>query len=133
MNGPESNMTAAEHQLLIQYKEVIREQDQQLKLLRREFSCLKEEHSRLCLQLQEQSACIQQLKDQNSLLKAQKSASSSLTCIDIQSDDNGKVSGDKLQDLNVELMQKIAKKDEEIAELVSYSNSIIKLNKLEIL
>ncbi|XP_054155368.1 general vesicular transport factor p115-like [Oppia nitens] len=76
-NGPESNMTVDEHRLLNQYKEVIREQDQQLTVVRREFGALKEEHSRVLLQLQEQSSHIQQLKDQNSLLKAQKTASHS--------------------------------------------------------
>ncbi|CAG2105552.1 unnamed protein product [Medioppia subpectinata] len=74
VNGPESNMTADEHRLLNQYKEVIREQDQQLTIIRREFCVLKEEHSRILMQMQEQSSHIQQLKDHNALLKAQKSS-----------------------------------------------------------
>jgi len=98
-----------------------------LTLIRREFCALKEEHSRVCLQLQEQSAHIQQLKDQNALLKAQKSAStSSQTAINIGLDDgtilingNNNSNSDELK-LQIEnLTQEIAKKDNEMLTLVS--------------
>lgn len=129
-------MTADEHRLLNQYKEVIREQDQQLTLIRREFCALKEEHSRVLMQMQEQSAHIQQLKDQNALLKAQKSATtSSLTTINMGSDDTTKseeniASNDnKYEELKNQiqsLSEEIAKRENEITFLVIiFSNFII--------
>ena len=126
-NGPESNMTADEHRLLNQYKEVIREQDQQLTVLRREFCTLKEEHSQILLQMQEQSQHIQQLKDQNSLLRAQKTASNSssnstainlgandLPLTDISQKNNCEEHRHEIQSL----YQELQKRDNEITALV---------------
>ena len=125
-NGPETNMTVDEHRLLNQYKEVIREQDQQLTLIRREFCALKEEHSRVLLQMQEQSAHIQQLKDQNALLKAQKSATASgLTTINMESHESTQQNVLPIDKNNEELkaqiqnlLQDIEKRDKEITLLV---------------
>ena len=117
-NGPESNMTADEHRLLNQYKEVIREQDQQLTLIRREFCALKEEHSRVLLQLQEQSAHVQQLKDQNALLKAQKSATNSSSTNELTSDQSSDTRSEALQLKINSLSQDIEKRDSEILALV---------------
>jgi alpha-tubulin suppressor-like RCC1 family protein len=86
------------------------------------------------MQLHEQSANIQQLKDQNALLKAQKSAStSSLTAINIGIDECSNVNTNNINDnynvinsdeykVQIEnLMLEIAKRDNEILTLVSYS------------
>ena len=135
VNGPETNMTADEHRLLNQYKEVIREQDQQLTLIRREFCALKEEHSRVLLQMQEQSAHIQQLKDQNALLKAQKSATSSTLTINMGSDESTQHNTlaiekncEQLKSQIQSLLQEIEKRDKEITFLVRFlSNSIQKI------
>ncbi|RWS14215.1 general vesicular transport factor p115-like isoform X1 [Dinothrombium tinctorium] len=75
-NGPESNMSAEQHRLLVQYKEVIRDQDQQLTSLRSELEKLRENFEKVNAELKEQSDTCQQLRDQNALLKAQKSSSS---------------------------------------------------------
>jgi len=112
-------MSIEQHRLLHQYKEVIREQDQQLGIFRRELALLKEEHSRIVMSYQEQSASIQQLRDQNALLKAQKSASS-LSSVNAQSEhDNASIDRSQLQDVNESLMQQIGVKDSHINELVS--------------
>lgn len=73
-NSPESNLTNEDHKLLLQYKDLIREQDQELKLLRNNLATLQNENDTLKYQLQEQQLIVQQLKDQNFLLKTQKSA-----------------------------------------------------------
>ncbi|CAG2164249.1 unnamed protein product [Oppiella nova] len=120
VNGPESNMTADEHRLLNQYKEVIREQDQQLTVIRREFCVLKEEHSRVLMQMQEQSAHIQQLKDQNALLKAQKSAISPLNISAIDSSLPSDANSNECQELRLEiqnLLQQIQTRDNDITAL----------------
>lgn len=120
-NGPESNMTADEHRLLNQYKEVIREQDQQLTLIRREICSLKEEHSRVVLQFQEQSAHIQQLKDQNALLKAQKSATiASSATNELASDQSPDARYEALEQQINNLLLQIEQRDSEILVLVKH-------------
>ncbi|XP_055949873.1 general vesicular transport factor p115-like [Argiope bruennichi] len=75
LNGPESSMTPEQQELLKQYKDVIRDQDQQLHELRSQFSELKSQYELSKTQVEDMSSTIQQLKDQNALLKAQRSVS----------------------------------------------------------
>lgn len=72
-NGLDVSLSSEDHKLLSQYKELIREQDEQLTSLRGQLVSLQNENENLKLQLQEQHSVVQQLRDQNSLLKAQKS------------------------------------------------------------
>lgn len=58
----------------MQYKDLIREQDQELVSLRNSLTALQNENQTLKYQLHEQQLIVQQLRDQNSLLKVQKSA-----------------------------------------------------------
>lgn len=114
-NGPESNMTIDQHRLLIQYKDVIREQDQQLTGLSREYETLKEEYTKISSQFEEQAAILQQLKDQNALLKAQKSASSSLLALN---DEGENATIRELKAENEFLKQQIHLKDDFISNMV---------------
>ncbi|RWS29226.1 general vesicular transport factor p115-like isoform X1, partial [Leptotrombidium deliense] len=75
-NGPESNMSAEQHRLLVQYKELIRDQDLQLTSLKQELQKMKEDYTRVSTEMKEFQDSCQQLRDQNALLKAQKSSSS---------------------------------------------------------
>ncbi|KAG1714452.1 General vesicular transport factor p115 [Nymphon striatum] len=70
LNGPDSNLSRDQHQLLTQYKDVIRQQDQQLNTLKANFSEIEADHSKCKTQIDEMTSTIQQLRDQNSLLKA---------------------------------------------------------------
>jgi chromosome segregation ATPase len=58
--------------LLQQYKSLIREQDQQLSELRRQLEDVQVDHKKLQSQVEEMGHTEQQLRDQNSLLRAQK-------------------------------------------------------------
>lgn len=72
-NGPESNLTSEDHKLLLQYKELIREQDLQLISLRKQLVSLSTENATYKTQLDEQQSIVQQLRDQIALLKVHKS------------------------------------------------------------
>ncbi|CAG2184227.1 unnamed protein product, partial [Oppiella nova] len=88
--------------------------------IRREFCVLKEEHSRVLMQMQEQSAHIQQLKDQNALLKAQKSAISPLNISAIDSSLPSDANSNECQELRLEiqnLLQQIQTRDNDITAL----------------
>ena len=74
-----------QHESIVeQYKEIIREQDAQQNILRTELSDLKERRSAMEKSSEEFQQQIQQLKDQNALLKAQRGGSS--TQLDASSD-----------------------------------------------
>lgn len=73
-NGPESNMTAQQHSLLLQYKGVIRDQDERIKSMTSELELLRREHQESSRELKEMVETVQQLKDQNALFKAQRVA-----------------------------------------------------------
>uniref|UniRef100_A0A131Z4U9 Er golgi vesicle tethering protein n=1 Tax=Rhipicephalus appendiculatus TaxID=34631 RepID=A0A131Z4U9_RHIAP len=73
-NGPESNMTAQQHSLLLQYKTVIRDQDERIKSMTSELETLRRDHQESTRELREMVDTVQQLKDQNALLKAQRVA-----------------------------------------------------------
>ncbi|XP_075547646.1 general vesicular transport factor p115 isoform X1 [Dermacentor variabilis] len=73
-NGPESNMTAQQHSLLLQYKTVIRDQDERIKSMTSELETLRREHQESTRELKEMVETVQQLKDQNALLKAQRAS-----------------------------------------------------------
>ncbi|KAH7983079.1 hypothetical protein HPB52_009116 [Rhipicephalus sanguineus] len=73
-NGPESNMTAQQHSLLLQYKTVIRDQDERIKSMTSELETLRRDHQESTRELREMVETVQQLKDQNALLKAQRVA-----------------------------------------------------------
>lgn len=73
-NGPESNMTAQQHSLLLQYKGVIRDQDERIKSMTSELEQLRREYQERSRELTEMVETVQQLKDQNALFKAQRVA-----------------------------------------------------------
>lgn len=75
-NGPESNMTADQHSLILQYKNLIRDQDLELQKLRSDVYSYSVHYAQQHTDLQELHSTCQQLRDQNSLLKAQKAAAS---------------------------------------------------------
>ncbi|XP_071951927.1 general vesicular transport factor p115-like isoform X2 [Antedon mediterranea] len=68
----ESKKTVEDHDNIVtQYKDIIRVQDNDLNELRGRHEALQKEHKAAELQLNEQSSQIQQLKDQYALMKAQ--------------------------------------------------------------
>lgn len=73
-NGTEANMTAEQHKELQYYKDMIRDQDQELQELRRKFTDLSKENEKSLSQLTETMSTVQQLRDQNALLKAQRAS-----------------------------------------------------------
>lgn len=73
-NGPESNMSAAQHELLQQYKGVIRDQDERIRNMTAELETLRRDYHQCSSELQGMMGTVQQLRDQNSLLKAQRAA-----------------------------------------------------------
>uniref|UniRef100_A0A2R5LEV0 Putative er-golgi vesicle-tethering protein n=1 Tax=Ornithodoros turicata TaxID=34597 RepID=A0A2R5LEV0_9ACAR len=73
-NGPESNMSDAQHGLLQRYKGLIRDQDERIESLTSELDTLRKEYQQCSSELQELQGSVQQLRDQNSLLKAQRAA-----------------------------------------------------------
>ncbi|GAB6028493.1 hypothetical protein CHUAL_002646 [Chamberlinius hualienensis] len=87
LNGPETNLTEAEHSLLQQYKGLIRDQDQQITDLKSKYEDLQVDHKKLTAQLKEMNESFQQLKDQNSLLKVQKSNSFNVPATEVINDD----------------------------------------------
>lgn len=70
--NPESTLSNDDHKLSIKYKELIRQQDEQLTSLKKQSLELKAENEFLKQQLNEQHSIIQQLRDQLALLKAQR-------------------------------------------------------------
>lgn len=72
-DATEAVMNTEQSRLLDQYKEVIRQQDQELQVLRKRTQELTEEVSRLRNDNEQLSSSVQQLSDQNALLKAQQS------------------------------------------------------------
>uniref|UniRef100_A0A1Z5L0I5 Proteasome subunit beta type n=1 Tax=Ornithodoros moubata TaxID=6938 RepID=A0A1Z5L0I5_ORNMO len=73
-NGPECNMSDAQHGLLQRYKGLIRDQDERIESLTSELETLHKEYTQCSSELQELQGTVQQLRDQNSLLKAQRAA-----------------------------------------------------------
>jgi hypothetical protein len=69
----EAVMNTEQSRLLEQYKEVIRQQDQELQILRKQTSDMTLEIAHLKSENEHLSASVQQLSDQNALLKAQQS------------------------------------------------------------
>lgn len=113
-NGPEANMTVEQHSLVKQYKELIRVQDQELQELRKNFDDLKQEHEKSLSQLGETSSTIQQLRDQNSLLKVQRVTSNANPVLPNDKQENEEV--DQLrQELN-RLSEENKKLQEEMQE-----------------
>ncbi|XP_018325488.1 general vesicular transport factor p115 [Agrilus planipennis] len=72
----ELSLSEQENGLLLQYKDLIREQDNMMKNLNAELGKLKEENTNLKTQLDEVLQTNSQLQDQNTLLKAQLAAAS---------------------------------------------------------
>lgn len=75
INGPESSMTPEQQGLLQQYKDVIRDQDMQIQELRRKVVELTNELEKSKVQVDDMSSTVQQLKDQNTLFKAERAVS----------------------------------------------------------
>lgn len=69
----ETNLSTEDHKLLMKYKELIRKQDEQLTVLKKQLTDTKTEKDFISHQLNEQHSIIQQLRDQIALLKAQTS------------------------------------------------------------
>lgn len=72
--GSATRLASEDAKLLAQYKELIREQDGQLTVLRKQLAQLQADNSSLQSQLTQQQSTVQQLRDQNSLLKVQKTS-----------------------------------------------------------
>lgn len=72
-SGSHITISLDEHKELLQYKQLIREQDQQLSALKLQLAQATSTNTNLSSQLAEQTAAVQQLRDQNALLKIQKS------------------------------------------------------------
>lgn len=70
----ELSLSEQENGLLLQYKDVIRDQDRRLQELQRELSKVRAEHNDLHVQSEEIRIANLQLQDENTLLKAQLSA-----------------------------------------------------------
>lgn len=70
-----SNMSAFEDRILEQYKGLIRDQDGRIKQLTDQYAHLQGQYNQMCAEFYELQSSVQQLRDQNALLKAQKSAS----------------------------------------------------------
>lgn len=70
-DATEAVLNSEQSRLLEQYKEVIRQQDQELQLLRRQTADLSQEVTHLRSENEHLSSSVQQLSDQNALLKAQ--------------------------------------------------------------
>jgi PREDICTED: USO1 homolog, vesicle docking protein-like len=114
-NGPEANMNAEQHKLLTQYKELIREQDSQIKQIKEELIILNEKHNKTLTEMSELQSNCQQLKDQNALLKASKSnLNSSLIMSSEESS-----SQDDLKKQNEQLWAKIGFLEKELSKCVS--------------
>ncbi|XP_066994700.2 general vesicular transport factor p115 isoform X2 [Anabrus simplex] len=75
MNGS-SEMSASESSLVLQYKELIREQDYKLQEMKDLLERERLEKATLQMQLNELSSTVSMLRDENTLLRAQTSASS---------------------------------------------------------
>lgn len=69
----ETSLSTEDHKLLMKYKELIRKQDEQLTVLKKQLTDIKTEKDFFSHQLNEQHSIIQQLRDQIALLKVQKS------------------------------------------------------------
>lgn len=73
-NVVESNLSNSDHKLLMKYKELIRQQDEQLTSLKTKIIDLETQNEILMTELNQQQPIIEQLRDQIALLKAQKSS-----------------------------------------------------------
>lgn len=109
-------MTAEHHKLLLQYKEVIRNQDEDLQKIKQELHELKAQHNKLLEDFQELTSSSQQLRDQNALLKAQKSTSSLATLSNLE---NGEyLSSNVIEELKKE-NEKLRKELSDLKEILS--------------
>ncbi|KAH3872422.1 general vesicular transport factor p115-like isoform X2 [Dreissena polymorpha] len=94
-----------EHESIVaQYKDLIQEQDVGLRQLQGQLESLQLEHGRTQRQLDESTQQIQQLRDQNALLKATKGAKSSSS--DLCREEEVKQLNEKLQHLSLQLVEK---------------------------
>uniref|UniRef100_T1IXS1 General vesicular transport factor p115 n=1 Tax=Strigamia maritima TaxID=126957 RepID=T1IXS1_STRMM len=92
LNGPEENLSEEQHGLLMQYKTLIRDQDQQLHEQSRKLEDLQSEHTKALQQLEEMNSTVQQLRDQTALLKAHKGVpQNDLPVLNIQEIENLKL------------------------------------------
>ena len=79
-SGNKSRAGMAQHESIVkQYKELIREQDAQLTSLKEELATANLHHSESQKKLEDLGHTVQQLKDQNALLKAQRAGIHVLT------------------------------------------------------
>ncbi|XP_052780559.1 general vesicular transport factor p115-like [Mya arenaria] len=96
-----------EHESIVsQYKDLIQEQDERLRETTGQLESLQAVHSRAQRQLDEYSQQIQQLRDQNALLKATKGSKSAEGGVDREEEVRGL--NERLQTLNVQLAEKDA-------------------------
>lgn len=72
-NGPECSMSAEQHTLLLQYKELIRRQDEDISSLKGQLEIAQRERNKATEKIDELSSKYQQVLDQNALLRVQSS------------------------------------------------------------
>nr|CAH7715274.1 unnamed protein product [Callosobruchus chinensis] len=106
----ELSLTEHENALLLQYKELIREQDKKLQEMQRNINNLQRKNQELETKIQELQETNTQLTDQNTLLKAQLSASGNSVQADLPLASNAPPSQ---PDMNPALLARIASLEEE--------------------
>lgn len=118
-NGPESSMTAEQLRLLQQYKDLIRDQDQELTSLRQEAVSLRQQNRVLESEIETLNSASQQLKDQNSLLKAQNSIAVNMSSLSMAYAEEGFSPQlfDDLKNQNSDLQQQVQTLENEISRL----------------
>nr|CAI5832485.1 unnamed protein product [Callosobruchus analis] len=105
----ELSLTEHENALLLQYKELIREQDKKLQEMQKNINHLQRKNQELELKIQELHETNTQLTDQNTLLKAQLSASGNNVQADLPLASNAP----SHPDMNPGLFARIASLEEE--------------------
>ncbi|VEN46712.1 unnamed protein product [Callosobruchus maculatus] len=105
----ELSLTEHENALLLQYKELIREQDKKLQEMQRNINNLQRKNQELETKIQELQETNTQLTDQNTLLKAQLSASGN----NVQADVSLAPNAPPQPDMSPALLTRIANLEEE--------------------
>lgn len=118
-NGPESSMTPEQLRLLQQYKDLIRDQDQELTVTREEASSLRHQNQMLESEIERLNTAMQQLKDQNSLLTAQNNIAANMSSLSMAYAEEG-FSPHMFEDLkrqNEDLQNQVHGLEEELSRL----------------
>ncbi|XP_050394510.1 general vesicular transport factor p115 isoform X2 [Patella vulgata] len=109
-NSPDHKKKLAslkEHESIVdQYKEFIKEQDARLNAANQELESLNSTHTETLKQIEEFKNTVQQLKDQNALLKVQKGARGSPSLPESTTDDTTSLLSKEIENLKSELNDK---------------------------